>query len=87
METNDGTGGMDLDSMDTDALAFNAIDQLMIGKALQGSDVLEFFSPVRVNAVAAKFGHVPGMSLDLPNGYDLDEKKDQDKAWEVFPTN
>ena len=57
----------------------NAIDQLIIGKALQGSDVLELYSLVRVNAVAAKFGPVTGMCLDLTNGYDFDEKKDLDK--------
>ena len=84
METNDDTGGMNLDSLITEALDFNAIDQLIIGKALRGSDVLELYSPVRVNAVAAKFGLVLGMILDLTNGYNFDEKKDQDKPWEVI---
>ena len=65
---------MNLDSLNTEALELNAIDQLIIGKALQGSDVLELYSPVRVNAVAAKFRLVPGLSLDLTNGYNFDEK-------------
>ena len=84
VEMNDDAGGMNLDSMQSEVLGLNAVDHLIIGKALQGSDVLELYSPVRVNAVAAKFGLVPGMSLDLTNGFDLDEKKDQDKAWEVI---
>ena len=33
---------------------------------------------------AAKFGLVKGMSLDLNHGYDFDDKKDQDKAWEII---
>ena len=73
-----------LDSLNTEALDLNAIDQLIIGKALQGSDVLELDSPDGVKAVAAKFGLVPGMSLDLTNGYDFDEKKDQDPVWEFI---
>ena len=81
---NDVADGMNLDSMQVDALELNVVDQLIIGKAIQGSDVLELYSPVRVNAVAAKFGLVPGMSLDLTNGYDFDDKRDQDKAWEVI---
>ena len=75
---------MNLASLSTEALELNAIDQLIIGKALQGSDVLEVYSPVGVNAVGAQFGLVPGMSLDLTNGYSFDKKKDQDKAWEVI---
>ena len=53
----------------------NAIDQLITGKALQGWDVLELHSPVRVNAVAAKFGLVPGMSLELTKGYDFERRR------------
>ena len=41
METHVDAGGMALDSMHTDALEWNATDQLIIGKALQGSDALE----------------------------------------------
>ena len=73
---NDDAGGMSLDSMQSGVLELNAIDQLIIGKALEGSDVLELCSP--------KIGLVPGMSLDPTNGYDFDEKKDQDKAWEFI---
>ena len=82
MGTTDDTCDMSLDSLKTEALQFHTIDQLIIGKALQGSDVLELNPPVRVNAVAAKFGLVPDMSLDLINGYNFNEKQDQDKAWE-----
>ena len=84
METNDDTGGRNLDSLSTEALGLNAMDQLIIGKALQGSYVLELYVLVRVNAVAAKFGLVPGMRLEFANGYDFDEKKDPDNAWEVI---
>ena len=76
---NDDAGGMNLDSMQSGVLEFNAVDQLMIGNAPQGSDVVELSSPVRVTAVAAEVGQVPGMSLDLTKGYDLDQKKDQDQ--------
>ena len=65
---NDDAGGRDFVSIQTDPLELTWSDQLMIGKALQESDVLELYSPMRVNAVAVKFGLVPGMILDLPNG-------------------
>ena len=75
---------MTIDSMKPEVLELSAIDQLNIGKALQGSDVLELYPPVRVTAVAAKFRLVPGMSLDPTSGYDFDEKKAQDKAWDAI---
>ena len=84
VEMNDDAGGMNLDSMQSEVLEISAVDQLIIGKALQGLDVLEFYSPVRVKAVAAHIGLVAGMSLDLTNGYKFDDKRDQDKAWEVI---
>ena len=87
METSDDTGGINLDSLNTEALEFHAIDELVIGKPLQRSDVLELYSPVRVDAVAAEFALVRGMSLDLTNVYNVDEKKDQDKAWELIRIN
>ena len=43
----------------------------MLSKIIQGADILEVYSPVRVNASASKFGLSPGMSLDLSNGYVL----------------
>ena len=70
-----------LDSLNTEALEFNAINHLIIGKELHRSGVLELCSPVRMNVVAAKFGLVPGMSLDWTNGYNFDEMKDQDRSY------
>ena len=68
MDSND-SAGIDIDSIDK--VKLDETDKTILGKMLQGSDVLELYSPVRVNAVAAKFGLSPGMSLDLTNGYDF----------------
>ena len=80
-------GGINLDSLNTEALELNTIDQLFIGKALQGPDVLELYSPVRVDVVAAKFGLVPGMSLDLTNGYKLRQDERSGQHFGSYPKN
>ena len=56
METNDDAGGLTIDSMQPEALSLNAIDQLIIGKALQGSDVLDLYSSGGGNALLLSSG-------------------------------
>ena len=44
-------------------------DQRTLTAAISGVDITEVYSPVRVAAVAAKFGLTPGTSFDLKNGW------------------
>ena len=52
-----------------------------MASAILGVDVTEIYSPVRVAAVAAKFGMKPGSSFDLTNGWDFTRKEHREKAW------
>ena len=40
-------------------------------------DIMEMYSPERINAICGEFGLRPGQSLDLMNGYDFDTYKDR----------
>ena len=46
-------------------------DKQRLTAAISGVDITEVYSPVRVAAVAAKFGLTPGTSFDVTNGWDL----------------
>ena len=48
---------------------------------------MEIYSPKRVADLAVKFGLVARASLDLANGYDLDNKEDQERAWKIVRTD
>ena len=54
------------------------------------SQVVELYSPERVNKVAKERGMVTGYSLDLTTGWNFDKKEDRDMAEryirEVKPT-
>ena len=43
-------------------------DRRILTAAISEVDIVEVYSPVRVAAVAAKFGFTPGTSFDLTNG-------------------
>ena len=49
-------------------------------------DIMEMYSPERINAICGEFGLRPGQSLDLMNGYDFDTYKDRKRAWEIVET-
>ena len=59
------TGNDSMDSIGT----MNQDESWILSAAISGVDATEFFSPVRVAAVAAKFGLSPGKSFDLRNGW------------------
>ena len=56
----------------------------MIAALARGADVTEIFSPKRIAKVCAKYGLVPGDSLDLSNGWDFDRGDDRRKAVELI---
>ena len=47
VEMNDDADGMNMDSMQSEVLGLNAVDHLILGEALQASDVLELFKQLR----------------------------------------
>ena len=68
-------------AMGVDIDALNLCDLEVLDKIIKGVDIMEVFSPARVNQLAVKFGLVAGASLDLTNGYDFDKAEDREKAW------
>ena len=48
-----------------------------------GVDIVEVYSPERINKVCVKYGLIPGASFDLTIGWDLSNKDDQAKAWKI----
>ena len=73
-------GQEDENSMDAVFDAFTWEEKGIIASALKGVDVTEFYSPQRVNKLAANMGLVPGHSLDLTNGWDFDKAEHRVKA-------
>ena len=63
--------------------ALSAQDILILDKIVKGADIMEVFSPARVNELAVKFGLIAGASLDLTNGFDFDKKEDRDRCWKI----
>ena len=51
------------------------MDRQILASALLNVDVTEVYGPIWVNEFAAKFGLVPGSSLDLTNGWDSEKGK------------
>lgn len=49
-------------------------EKRIVSAGLVGVDTTEVYSLERVNANAARFGLLPGSSLDLTNGLDLSTK-------------
>ena len=75
MEADDDEGnGIDIDTLDSQ-------DLLMLSQIIRGADIVEIYSPERVNRLATKFGLTPGASMDLTNGFDFDKIEDQERAW------
>ena len=59
----------------------------VLDQIVKGFDAMEIYSPKRLAELAAKFGLVVGASLDLTNGYDFDNKKDQERTWKIVRTD
>ena len=79
MDAEAETEGASAMGVDIDAL--NSRDMEVLDKIVKGVDIMEVFSPARVNQLAVKFGLVAGASLDLTNGYDSEKREDREKAW------
>ena len=59
------------DAADTRMDLLSSVDRRILASVILGVDITEVFSPIRVNQLAAKFGLVPGASLDLTNGWNF----------------
>ena len=59
-------------------------DKRILTAAISGVDITEIYSPVRVAAVAAKFGLTPGTSFDLTNGWDFSKDSHRTEAWKLI---
>ena len=62
----------------------NEDDKRILTAAISVVDITEAYSPVRVAAVAAKFGLTPGASFDLTNGWDFNRDSHRTKAWKLI---
>ena len=61
--------------------SLDEVDRRILASVIMSIDVMEVFSPARVNKLAAKFGLVPGASLDLTNCWDFSCADDRLRAW------
>ena len=59
-------------------------ERRIVASFIMGVDIMEVFSPERINQVAAKFGLIAGSSLDLMTGWDLSGRNQQKKVWELI---
>ena len=64
--------------------SLDEIDRRILSSIIMSVNVTEVFSPARVNKFAAKFGLVPGTSLDLTNGWDFSLVEDRNRDWELI---
>ena len=69
------------EDIDQNMDSLDEVDRRILASIIMSVDVTEVFSPARVNKLAAKFGLVPGASLDLTNGWDFSCADDRVRAW------
>ena len=60
-------------------------EQRIIYPGIWGTDITEVYSPVRVAAVAAKYGLRPGSSFDLTNSRNFSIAEHRTRAWKQIP--
>ena len=72
------------EGVDQNMDSLDEIDRRILASVIMSVDVTECFSPARVNKLAAKFGLVPGASLDLTNGWDFSCAEDRLRAWNLI---
>ena len=53
---------------------------LVAAKIINGIDITEIFSPVRVVAMAEKMGLIGGLSMDLRTGWDFTKAEDRERC-------
>ena len=61
--------------------AISEIDRQILRGVILGVDLTEVYSPVRVAAVASKFGLKVGTSFDLTNGWNFSDPRHRAAAW------
>ena len=74
------SGDDDGDAMLSVACGMDDVDARILSSVILGVDLTEVYSPVRVAAVAAKFGLRPGSSLDLTNGWNFSKSEHRRRA-------
>ena len=72
------------EDVDQNMDSLDEVDCRILASVIMNVDVTEVFSPAGVNKLAAKFGLVPGASLDLTNGWDFSCAEDRIRAWKVI---
>ena len=65
----------------TDSNAISEVDRHILRSVILGVDLTEIYSPVRVAAVASKFGLRAGTSFDLTNGWNFSDPRHRAAAW------
>ena len=68
------------DSGDADAGSTTHEDLLILSAIVRGVDIMEVYSPPRVTEVCRKYWLEPGESLDLKSGWDLSDRREQQRA-------
>ena len=58
------TDATQMEDMGADIDSLSSMDLAVLDKVVKGVDVMEIFSPARVNQLASKFGLIAGASLD-----------------------
>ena len=59
----------------------NKDERRILSAAISGVEITEVYSPVRVAAMAAKFGSTPGTPFDLTDGWDFSKDSHRTSAW------
>ena len=62
-------------------MELSSVDKRILASCILGVDITEVFSPERIAKLAARFGLVPGASMDLTNGWDFNRAEDRARAW------
>ena len=75
------------EDVDQNMDSLDEIDRRIVASRIMSVDVTEVFSPARVNKLAAKFGFVSGVRLDLTNGWDFRLALDRTRAWKRVKTS
>ena len=55
-------------------------DRLILSALVRGVDIMEIYSPSRVTEVCREYGLEPGESLDSKSGWDLSDRREQQRA-------
>ena len=68
------------DGGDGDAGSSTHEDILIMSAIARGVDIMEIYAPLRVTEVCRKYWLEPGESLDFKSGWDLSDRREQQRA-------